>query len=227
MIEGISRKKIFLIGRDHWQKDLSLNHILLKYLQQSEHEVIWEDPAGNLIYKFREIENNLKWLPDYVKKINLRLLQFGFDIFHWNYFSYLSKRQNTSIEFRTKKLKKSILKMGNTDNLIIISRSSGGRITSLLADSLKIKHLICLSYPFKHPERSNEPDRYLHLKNIKTPMLIIQGKKDEYGGLDIREKYQFSPNVELFFVDTNHNFVINDNDWNRVLLKIGEVINQN
>lgn len=223
----ISQKKIFLVGRDNWQNDDSLNHILLNYLQKNNHEIIWEDPAGNIIYKFRKIENRIKWLPNYVRKINLRLLQFGYSLFHWSYFTYLSQRQNISIEIRSKKLRKSILEMGNTDNLIILSRSSGGRISSLIADDLNIKHIICLSYPFKHPKMDNEPDRYLHLKNLKTPMLIIQGEKDEYGGIDIKEKYEFSPNIELSFVDTNHNFSLNNNDWNKVLQKIDEIINQN
>lgn len=227
MTDRIYQKKIFLVGRDNWQKDDSLNHILFNHLQKKKYEIIWEDPAGHLIYKFRKIENDIKWIPNYVRKINLRLLQFVYGIFHWNYFNYLSKRNHISVKIRSEKLKKSILEIDDIDNLIILSRSSGGLTSSLLADELNISNLICISYPFQHPDKDNEPERYLHLKNIKTPMLIIQGEKDEYGGLEIREKYQFSPNVELFFVDTNHDFLISNNDWNRVLLKIDEVINQN
>ncbi len=37
-------------------------------------------------------------------------------------------------------------------------------------------------------------------------MLIVQGTKDEYGGLEIKEKYKFSPSIELMFVEGNHDF---------------------
>jgi hypothetical protein len=217
-------KIIFLIGRDNWQKDDSLNHVLIDYLKKTRHEIKWEDPAGSMLYKFRGFENNLKWLPNYFKKINLRVFQIFYGIFHWDYFNYLSDRRNSSVELRIQKLKKSILKLGTQKEIIILSRSAGGRFSSRIADELKIKHIICLSYPFKHPTEGIEPDRYLHLMNLETPMLIIQGGCDEYGGLEVKDNYIFSPNIELFFVDTNHDFKISNHDWRRVLSKIDEII---
>lgn len=217
-------KIIFLIGRDNWQKDDSLNHVLINYLKKTRHEIRWEDPAANILYKFRSFENKLKWLPNYIKTINLRVIQTFYGIFHWNYFNYLSDRRNLSVELRIEKLKKSILKLGTKKEIIILSRSAGGRFSSRIADELNIKHIICLSYPFKHPNEDIEPDRYLHLMNLKTPMLIIQGKSDEYGGLEVKDNYIFSPNIELFFVDTNHDFKISNDDWERLLSKIDEIV---
>ena len=126
-----------------------------------------------------------------------------------------------------KELKKSIVKLGSQKEIIILSRSAGGRYASYIADEVNIKNIICLSYPFKHPNEGIEPDRYLHLINLKTPMLIIQGESDDYGGRDVKENYTLSPNIELFFVDANHEFSINNNDWERVLSKIDEIINSN
>jgi len=217
-------KIIFLIGRDNWQKDDSLNHVLINYLKKTRHEIRWEDPAANILYKFRRFENKLKWLPNYIKTINLRVIQTFYGIFHWNYFNYLSDRRNLSVELRIEKLKKSILKLGTKKEIIILSRSAGGRFSSRIADELNIKHIICLSYPFKHPDEDIEPDRYLHLMNLKTPMLIIQGESDEYGGLEVKDNYIFSPNIELFFVDTNHDFKISNHDWERLLSKIDEIV---
>jgi hypothetical protein len=219
-------KIIFLIGRDNWQKDDSLNHILINHLKRTEYKIKWEDPAGCTLYKFRNFENHhLKWLPDYIKIINLRAIQIFYGICHWNYFNYLSDRRNSSVELRIKKLKKSILRLGTENEIVILSRSAGGRFSSRIADELNIKHVICLSYPFKHPDEDVDPDRYLHLMNLQTPMLIIQGESDEYGGLEVRDNYILSRNIELFFVDTYHDFKISNHDWERVLSKIDETIN--
>ena len=63
--------------------------------------------------------------------------------------------------------------------LLIGSKSIGGRISSLLADSLYLDYLIqgvvCLGYPFFHPLRKPEQLRTAHLKSLRAPMLIVQG----------------------------------------------------
>ena len=41
-------------------------------------------------------------------------------------------------------------------------------------------------------------------------MLIIQGVDDEYGGLEIEDKYVLSEKIEVSFLNTNHNFDISD-----------------
>ena len=92
-------------------------------------------------------------------------------------------------------------------DIIIISRSSGCIIASQLADSLNISKVICLGYPFKHPDKSQEPHRYTHLETIKIPMLIIQGINDEYGGSEIIDKYFLSSRFEIYFINTNHDFI--------------------
>ena len=101
-----SKKIIYIMQRDHWQKDNSLNNILIRHLKKTQHEIIWEDPAGNLLYKLRNFENQFSNLPGYIKKINLRTLQFLYGIFHWSYFFYLSDRTNLSAELRANRLKK-------------------------------------------------------------------------------------------------------------------------
>lgn len=76
MATKIPSKKVFLlVGRDDWQKDYNLNHILRNYLKSYGYKIIWEDPAGSLIYTLRRIEHNLQWLPNSLKTINLRILQ--------------------------------------------------------------------------------------------------------------------------------------------------------
>jgi predicted alpha/beta-hydrolase family hydrolase len=107
-------------------------------------------------------------------------------------------------------LAKRICKLGIAGQTIILSRSSGGRVSSLIADQLGIKHIVCLGYPFKHPNHADEPERYVHLARLNSAMLIIQGIDDEYGGLEIEHKYVLSKKIKVSFFNTNHNFDISD-----------------
>jgi hypothetical protein len=216
------------VHRDHWQKDNYLNNILIYHLKKTQHEIIWEDhhdPAERLLHKLSNFENQFSNLPSYIKKINLRTIQFLYGIFHWSYFFYLRDRSNLSAEeFRANRLKKSFSKLDKKRELIVISRSSGGRFSSLIADELNIDFIICLGYPFKHPYKEDEPERYLHLEKLQTPMLIIQGKQDEYGGAEIKDKYPLSSSVNLLFVDSDHEFELCKQDWEKVLTKIDEIV---
>ena len=223
-IAGKRERLFFLIGRDNWQKDDALNHVLLNYLRKTSGKIVWEDPAGGFIFRLRQFENKLKWLPGFVRKLNLRAVQFIYGLLHRDYFHYLSDRRNEDPELRTRKLNESILKLGNQQEIIVISRSAGGRFASRIADETAISRIVCLGYPFRHPDREDEPDRYSHLTGLKTPMLIIQGNHDEYGGLEVPERYLLSDAVELLFVDCTHDFKISSKEWERVLLKIGRFI---
>ena len=219
---SISKKIVLLVGRDNWHQDDSLNHVLLQHLAAKNIHILWEDPAGNLIYNLYKLELNFKFLNSSFRKLIRRAIQIIYAFFHWNYFIYLW--QNNSITNRTIRLKKRILSLGSNKEIFILSRSSGGRISSLIADELPVKHLICIGYPFKHPDKNDEPDRYEHLKNLQTPFLIIQGTNDEYGGLEVTKNYTLSSRIELFFTSANHNFEVNKSEWDKVLEKIDDII---
>ncbi len=63
----------------------------------------------------------------------------------------------------------------------------GGRVASMVADELfakgSIAGLLCLGYPF-HPPGQPEQLRTKHLVGLKTPALICQGTRDEFGTRD-------------------------------------------
>ena len=217
-------KIIYLIDRDNWQKDNSVNHILITYLKKSNWEIRWEDPAGKFIYQLRKIQNRYKWIPNYLKNINLRIVQILYGIFNPSYFHYLSYRRTSSIETRVEQLKKNISNIGNNKEIIILSKSAGGRVASYIADELNINHLISISYPFQNPDEQKDSTRYKHLENLKTPMLIIQGDRDEYGGIEECQNYILSPKIELFFVDADHDFIVNKKDWKRIINRLDKII---
>ena len=115
--------------------------------------------------------------------------------------------------------------LGHHRSITILSHSIGGRIAANLAHHIHIKRIICFGYPFKHPEEPEDKRRTAVLEDIQTPVLIIQGCSDEYGGTDVREKYNLSTSVEIMNVDSNHDYEhLPDSDWDLVISNIGQFI---
>ena len=142
--------RLLLVGRDDWQKDEALNLALLQQLKNNCIEIIWEDPAAPVIYFFRKIEQKCKIFSPRIKKCHLRLIQIVYGLLHPSYFVYLYKRKNNSVAFRCESLKKTIRKHGGAKRTIVLARSSGGRVASLIADELNLKQIVCLGYPFSN-----------------------------------------------------------------------------
>lgn len=112
--------------------------------------------------------------------------------------------QPDSIEFRAQSLARAFAALEPKPSLWV-GHSSGARFASMVADTCHVRGVILFGYPFKHPDLDDEPDRYGHLGTIKTPCLLIQGSRDEYGGADIVGKYPFSPAVTVEIIDGSHN----------------------
>lgn len=74
------------------------------------------------------------------------------------------------------------LKKLKTNHLIVGGKSMGGRIGSQVAavDGGKISGLVFLGYPL-HPPGKPEQLRDAHLKDIRAPMLFVQGSRDAFG----------------------------------------------
>lgn len=88
--------------------------------------------------------------------------------------------------------------------LIIGGKSMGGRVASMVADQLfeagRIAGLLCLGYPF-HPPGKPEQLRTAHLEAMKTPALICQGTRDEFGMRDEVSGYRLSPSISLLWLE--------------------------
>jgi uncharacterized protein len=94
--------------------------------------------------------------------------------------------------------------------LFIGGKSMGGRVASMIADDLyasgKIAGLLCLGYPF-HPIGKPAQLRTAHLAEMKTPTLIVQGTRDQFGDRQEVEGYRLSDNIELLWLeDGDHDF---------------------
>lgn len=88
--------------------------------------------------------------------------------------------------------------------LLIGGKSMGGRVASMVADGLfeagRIGGLVCLGYPF-HPPGRPEQLRTRHLVGLRTPTLIVQGTRDEFGVPDEVAGYGLSPAIELCWLE--------------------------
>ena len=88
--------------------------------------------------------------------------------------------------------------------LLISGKSMGGRVASMAADALydarRIAGLVCLGYPF-HPPGKPTQLRTAHLKGLRTPTLIVQGTRDEFGVPPEVETYDLSPQIELLWLE--------------------------
>jgi predicted alpha/beta-hydrolase family hydrolase len=97
-----------------------------------------------------------------------------------------------------------IADLGASGPLIIGGKSMGGRVASMIADDLyhkgKIAGLLCLGYPF-HPPGQPEKLRTGHLAGLKTPALICQGTRDEFGTRDEVPGYDLSDRIEILWLE--------------------------
>lgn len=91
-----------------------------------------------------------------------------------------------------------------TGPLVIGGKSMGGRVASMIADDLyaagKIVGLLCLGYPF-HPPGKPEQLRTRHLAELRTPTLICQGTRDEFGTREEVQGYTLSDPIEILWLE--------------------------
>lgn len=211
---------ILILERDNFSKDILLIEKLLETLKELPYQIIfYKQPLGQLLDPKKKLAPLPRWLNIFIKCFILATKPY-----YWiRLLDYQPSK--TSTEARCNELQSYITSLGTNANVILFSRSANGIISSKIADRLHtVTKLICLGYPFKHPEKIEEPYRFSHLTNLKTPFLIIQGKTDEYGGQEITSKYHLSPSISLLFANTNHDIIISDTEWKTISLHIKNFI---
>jgi predicted alpha/beta-hydrolase family hydrolase len=87
---------------------------------------------------------------------------------------------------------------------VIGGRSMGGRVASMIADSLfdagSVAGLVCVSYPWHPPGRPDQP-RVAHLAGLRVPTLIVQGTRDPFGSPEEVAEYTLSPVLEVLWLE--------------------------
>jgi predicted alpha/beta-hydrolase family hydrolase len=94
--------------------------------------------------------------------------------------------------------------LGDVGRLVIGGKSMGGRVASMVTDTLhragRAAGLLCLGYPF-HPPGRPEQLRTAHLATLQTPALICQGTRDPFGTRAEVEGYALSPAIRLLWLE--------------------------
>lgn len=99
-----------------------------------------------------------------------------------------------------------IEELGGGERLVIGGKSMGGRMASLIADEAGVRGLVCLGYPF-HPPGQPERLRTAHLRDLRTPALIVQGTRDPFGTPEDVQGYDLSPAIQVVWLeDGDHSF---------------------
>ncbi|KAB0579987.1 hypothetical protein F7Q92_13700 [Ideonella dechloratans] len=197
---------LLMVGRDDWQKDEPLNIQLLERLRRPGLRVVWEDRATAWVHAWLDWTRRYPGLPGRLRHLGLRAAQLAYAVMHPSYLGYLRRRGRRTVEGRCASLTHTVRALARQGEVIVFARSSGGRVASLVADGLALSHIVCLGYPFRHPEAGDEPERYRHLATLRTPMLIVQGRHDVYGGAEVALRYPLSPQVRLRVVEADHDF---------------------
>ncbi|TAJ91001.1 alpha/beta family hydrolase [Reyranella sp.] len=117
---------------------------------------------------------------------------------------------------RTEHLEAYLAAQEHAGSFILMGRSSGARLATLYASRHPVSAIVCLGYPFRNPAQGPQPERYLHLAELRVPTLICQGLQDEYGGRNIFGDYALSPSLRVHLLHAEHEFNISSDAWDSV-----------
>jgi len=177
------------------------------------------------------------WMNSFTEKITtkgLRVVRFEFP--------YMNERRETGKK-RPPNSKKLLLdtwteaiqqelKAGH--QVFIGGKSMGGRMASMIADSVDVRGLICLGYPFHAPKK--EPgERITHLKDLACPTLIIQGTRDTMGSYEECQTCPLSEKIDFEWLeDGDHSFkprkksgLLHEQHMDKAALSLFNFIKQN
>jgi hypothetical protein len=99
-----------------------------------------------------------------------------------------------------------VARLGGGARLVIGGKSMGGRIASMVADEMGVRGLVCLGYPF-HPPGRPVGMRTKHLEELRTPALIVQGTRDQFGQREEVAGYKLSSRIRIKWIeDGDHSF---------------------
>ena len=225
-----TNKIILLIGREHLEKDSYLYTDILSEIKGIQFDVFNDSYS---YFRRRVYPYIGKVIPRFIRKqpiIRSLYLQIEEQIYSiilnpMDYKMHVAFQKNPNdIFLRIEKLARRLNKIPRDTDITLIGRSAGAIVATMVSLQHPIHKIISLGYPFKHPDFEEEAFRHEHLLQVNTPMLIIQGLQDVYGGQEIEKKYNFNSNTTIVFEDINHDFELTEENRIRILKNIEQFI---
>jgi pimeloyl-ACP methyl ester carboxylesterase len=228
---------LLFIGRSNTQKNSAPLQELLNRLVLDGYLLVWPKSRNQFISELLANKSlrAVDWLNSafgqtesqakvWIRRILKGLILIGHPA-RWDYFA--DWLRNNQSDEQTETYREILRVLGSNKSIFILSHSAGGITASRLANEDNLRGMICFGYPFKHPDKDEEPYRTTELKNIEKPFLIVQGHQDEYGGADVQSQYELSQNIEFEFVQANHEYEnLSTDDWMRVVKRLASFLEQ-
>ena len=225
-----TNKITLLIGRENLEKDSYLYTDILSKIKGIHFDVFNDSYSlfRRKVYPFivRIIPQFIKKQP-FIRNLYFRIKERFYLIIlsPKDYKMHVAFLNNPNdISLRIEKLNKKLSKIPKNTEITLIGRSAGAIVATMVSLNHPIHKIIALGYPFKHPDNEEEAYRHEHLNQVKTPMLIIQGLQDIYGGKEIEKKYHFNSNTTIVFEDIDHDFELTEENRIRILKNIEQFI---
>ena len=205
---------IVVAGRSNYSKASSSLEMLLADLQAAGYAVVWFEPRITQIARWKDARlarilrgRFLVWcqsnggLGRQVRRFvtGLTLLMRPDK---WIYFS---QRWSSPNALAAKDLRQ-FLQQWPEQSVHLFAHSAGGIVSSLVADEPAVASVLCFGYPFKHPEKDEEPIRTAHLAAVCKPLLMLQGDQDAYGTALDAQRYPLSASTVVMAVDADHEY---------------------
>ncbi len=91
--------------------------------------------------------------------------------------------------------------MNTKGRLFIGGKSMGGRMATLIADTeADVEGVVCFGYPFYATGKQDKP-RIDHLREIQSPVLVVQGDRDVMGDKTTVSSYTLSRSVRIHWLE--------------------------
>lgn len=225
---------VLVISRDNQEKPVHSIDRLLKELHKQGCTICWFETREKRISRWLSLAFSAfaaRFLPTGAWRSGMvfRLLGIGFKfgllLCHPKKWDFLWRRKSrASNAMRATSLRR-LLEVMPASRVLLLGHSAGGIVASMAASISSVCAVVCFGYPFKHPDREDEPERTAHLATVEKPCLIFQGLHDEYGSPEDAQRYSMSSHIRIHSLSVGHDCdPLSDSEYDECLRLICSVM---
>jgi len=204
---------VLVISRNNQEKPAHSIDRLLAALHRQGCTVCWFETRETQISRWLSLAFDAfaaRFLPAgaWRRGVAFRLLaiavKFGLLLCHpqkWDYF--WRRKRSVSNAMRAASLRRLLAAMP-ANRVLLLGHSAGGIVSSMAASAASVGAVVCFGYPFRHPQKPDEPERTAHLATVDKPCLIFQGSHDAYGSPDDARRYALSASIRIHALSAGH-----------------------